>query len=64
LSARRIYELFVTHRRAHRKSIFNLKFKLFGVACGKSEKNESVCVAEFANTFRESNMPAGVIQVQ
>jgi uncharacterized protein YkwD len=50
--------------RAHRKVVFNRNFKLFGVACGKNSKNESICVAEFAGNFIESKTPARVIRVQ
>lgn len=40
--------------RSHRKNIFAPRFKQIGVACGTSNKNDSLCVAVFADTFQES----------
>ena len=39
--------------RSHRKNIFSQTFKLFGIACGAASDKTTLCVAEFANTFKE-----------
>jgi len=39
--------------RSHRKNIFSPTFKLFGIACGAAKDKTTLCVAEFADTFKE-----------
>lgn len=41
--------------RSHRKNIFNSKFKQVGVSCGVSNKKEALCVAVFADSFKDIN---------
>lgn len=41
--------------RSHRKNIFSSKFKQIGVACGVSNKKEAICVAVFADSFKDKN---------
>jgi len=40
--------------RPHRKNIFSRKFKQVGVSCGLNKKNEAICVAVFADSFKEN----------
>ena len=39
--------------RSHRKNVFSSTFKLLGVACGTASDKTTVCVAEFADSFKE-----------
>ena len=39
--------------RSHRKNVFSPTFKLFGIACGLAQNNNTICVAEFADGFQE-----------
>lgn len=39
--------------RSHRKNVFSTTFKLFGIACGSAQDNNTICVAEFADGFQE-----------
>ena len=39
--------------RSHRKNVFSQTFKLFGIACGTASDKTTVCVAEFADAFKE-----------
>ena len=39
--------------RSHRKNIFSQSFKLFGIACGLASDKTTLCVAEFADSFKE-----------
>jgi len=39
--------------RSHRKNIFSKNFKLFGVACGVAIDKTTICVTEFASSFKE-----------
>ncbi len=39
--------------RAHRKNIFSQAFKQIGIACGTTNTKNTICVVEFADTFKE-----------
>lgn len=40
--------------RGHRKNVFNSNFKQIGISFGKGQKGENLCVAIFADSFREA----------
>lgn len=42
-------------KRPHRKNIFSSKFKHIGVSCGLNNKKEAICVAVFADSFKENS---------
>lgn len=46
--------------RSHRKNIFSPNFKFVGIAFGKGNVGQGLCVVDFADRFTESNSKSGM----